>query len=226
MKDLIIFDMDGVLVDVTASYRAAIQSTVKHFVGDEPTATEIQDWKNRGGFNDDWHLSHQMIHARGGRASHPEVVEYFQQAFHGNGKDGLILKERWLAGGKLLENLSEKYQLAIFTGRLHWEANLTLSRFTKVPFVAMIGADDVTRPKPDPEGLLKIVSSVDHAICWYVGDTVDDARAAAAAGVPFIGIADPANPRHEQLLALLRGEGAIAILDDIQSLEATIAANR
>ncbi len=226
MKDLIILDMDGVLVDVTASYRAAIQSTVKHFAGDEPSATEIQDWKNRGGYNDDWHLSHQMIHARGGKASHPEVVEYFQQVFHGDGKSGLILKERWLAGGGLLERLSTKYLLAIFTGRLRWEAKLTLDRFTKVPFVAIVGADDVTRPKPHPEGLLKIIASVEHSGCWYVGDTVDDARAAAAAGVAFFGIAEPTNPRYEQLLALLRDEGAIAVLENIQSLEATVAAKR
>ena len=58
MKDLIVFDMDGVLVDVTASYRATIQATVRHFSGYEPTPEEIQDWKNRGGWNDDWKLSH------------------------------------------------------------------------------------------------------------------------------------------------------------------------
>lgn len=226
MKDLIIFDMDGVLVDVTASYRAAIQSTVKHFTGYEPAAIEIQDWKNRGGFNDDWHLSHQMIHERGGATSHAEVVEYFQRVFHGNGKEGLILKERWLAGDGLLDRLGATHVLAIFTGRLRWEATLTLDRFTRTKFAAIVGVDDVTRPKPDPEGLLKIISSIEHASCWYVGDTVDDAQAAASAGVPFVGIAEPTNPRYEELAQLLRATGTVAILDDIQSLEAAIAANR
>ncbi len=32
---MLIFDMDGVLVDVTESYRAAIQATVKHFTGND-----------------------------------------------------------------------------------------------------------------------------------------------------------------------------------------------
>lgn len=226
MKDLIIFDMDGVLVDVTASYRTAVQSTVKNFTGDEPSAAEIQDWKNRGGFNDDWHLSHQMIHARGGKTSHPEVVEYFQQVFHGDGKNGLIAHERWLAGRGLLERLATTYLLAIFTGRLHWEAMLTLNRFTRIPFAAIIGADDVARSKPHPEGLLKIISSIEHRNCWYVGDTVDDAEAARSAGVPFLGIADPGNPCCADLTNLLRRTGAIAILDDIQSLEAAIATDR
>ena len=66
-KDLLIFDMDGVLVDVTESYRATIQATVKHFTGYEPSHDEIQDWKNRGGWNDDWQLSTRMIQERGGR---------------------------------------------------------------------------------------------------------------------------------------------------------------
>jgi arylamine N-acetyltransferase len=33
----------------------------------EPTRDEIQDWKNRGGWNDDWQLSHRMIQERGGK---------------------------------------------------------------------------------------------------------------------------------------------------------------
>ena len=58
MKNLLVFDMDGVLVEVTESYRAAIQQTVLHFSGGEPSREEIQEWKNRGGgWNDDWKLS-------------------------------------------------------------------------------------------------------------------------------------------------------------------------
>ena len=81
VKDLIIFDMDGVLVEVTESYRATIQATVKHFTGNEPSREEIQDWKNRGGWNDDWLLSHRMIQERGGTAAYQEVVDHFQKFF-------------------------------------------------------------------------------------------------------------------------------------------------
>ncbi len=57
--NLIIFDMDGVLVDVTDSYRAAIQCTVANFTGQQVTNETIQEYKNKGGFNDDWLLSQQ-----------------------------------------------------------------------------------------------------------------------------------------------------------------------
>jgi HAD superfamily phosphatase len=51
-----------------------------------------------------------------------------------------------------------------------------------------------------------------------VGDTVDDARAARAAKVPFIGIAAPSNPLYIDLIFLFQAEGAYAMVDDINFL--------
>jgi HAD superfamily phosphatase len=215
--------MDGVLVDVNESYRATIQATVKHFTGNEPSREEIQDWKNRGGWNDDWLLSHRMIQDRGGSAGYQKVVDYFQMLFQGDNSNGLILRERWLASDGLFRRLADRHHLAVFTGRLRWEANVTLNRFGPDLFKHVVGADDVTRTKPDPEGIHKIRASIEHGACWYIGDTVDDARAASAAGVPFIGIAALANPRYPELVRLLRAEGAVAVLDDINGMETVLA---
>jgi HAD superfamily hydrolase (TIGR01548 family) len=226
MKDLIVFDMDGVLVEVTASYRATIQATVKLFTGYEPSGIEIQDWKNRGGWNDDWQLSHAIIHERGFDPPFQTVVDRFQEIFHGDGTNGLILREQWLAADGLFNRLAQGHRLAVFTGRLRWEADLTLRRFAPLVFDPVIGIDDVERGKPDPEGLLKICRSTKHGKCWYVGDTVDDARASKAAGVPFVGIAASANPRYSELVRLLQAEGAVAVLDDINGLEAAIGQKR
>ena len=218
MKNLIVFDMDGVLVEVTESYRATIQATVRHFTGYEPARAEIQEWKNRGGFNDDWNLSHQMIHTRGGNTPFNDVVEHFQQLFHGDEQTpGMILRERWIANHGLLERLSETHTLAVFTGRLRWEAQLTLDRFTQLPFATIVGVDDVTTPKPHPEGLLKVKATVPHNKIWYVGDTIDDAKAGAAAGVPFIGIA-----KHAVEIELLKQHGAAHIFEDINQMEAIL----
>jgi HAD superfamily phosphatase len=226
VKDLIVFDMDGVLVDVSESYRAAIQTTVSHFTGVEPTSDEVQAWKNRGGFNDDWKLSHRMIQEHGEEVAFEDVVARFQKIFLGENRDGLILRERWLAKEGLLDRLAENHTLAIFTGRLGWEAQITLDRFAQKIFDPVVGVDHVTYPKPHPEGLHKIRAKVSHRKVWYLGDTVDDARAARAAEVPFIGIAAPGAPRHEELVQLLREEGAVAVIDDINSLEDALAAHR
>ena len=220
---LIVFDMDGVLVDVSESYRETIVRTVEHFTGVTVTRAEIQDYKNQGGFNDDWKLSHHMIAEHGVAVEFQTVVDYFQGLFHGNGMDGLILRERWMARDGLFDRLAARFDLALFTGRLRWEAEVTLHRFApELRFDPIIGMEDVTALKPAPEGLLKIAATAGGRKIWYVGDTVDDARSARAAGVPFIGIASPDNVRHAEAASLFHAENAVAVLDDINQLESVL----
>jgi len=220
---LIVFDMDGVLVDVSESYRETIVRTVEHFAGVTVTRAQIQDYKNQGGFNDDWKLSHHMIAQHGVAVGFQTVVDYFQGLFHGNGTDGLILRERWMARDGLFDRLAARFDLALFTGRLHWEAEVTLHRFApELRFDPIIGMEDVTALKPAPEGLLKIAATAGGRKIWYVGDTVDDARSARAAAVPFIGIASPDSPRRAEVASLFEAENAAAVLDDINQLESVL----
>ena len=222
-RQLIVFDMDGVLVDVTESYREAIVRTVAHFTGTEITRAQIQDYKNQGGWNDDWRLSHHIISGLGVTVNFQSVVDHFQLLFHGNGADGLILREQWIARDGLFDRLCPRCDLAVFTGRMRWEAEYTLRRFApSLRFDPIIGIEDVAVPKPAPEGLVKIVAAANAAKAWYVGDTVDDARCARSAGVPFIGIASPHSPRLAELTALFHAENAVAVLDDINHLESVI----
>ena len=60
VDSLIVFDMDGVLAEVTESYREAIVQTVEHFTGQRITRDLIQEYKNRGGWNNDWALSQKI----------------------------------------------------------------------------------------------------------------------------------------------------------------------
>jgi HAD superfamily phosphatase len=220
---LIVFDMDGVLVDVTESYRETIVRTVEHFAGATITRPQIQDYKNQGGFNDDWKLSHHIIAQHGGATEFQTVVDYFQGLFHGNGTDGLILRERWMARNGLFDRLGARFDFAIFTGRMRWEADVTLQRFAPaLRFDPIVGMHDVTALKPAPDGLLKIAGAAGGRKLWYVGDMVDDARCARAAAVPFIGIASPTSARRAELVALFEAEKAVAILDDINQLEGVL----
>jgi HAD superfamily phosphatase len=223
-RRVLVFDMDGVLVDVTESYRETIQQTVEHFAGVRPARARIQDLKNQGGFNDDWKLSHHLIAEAGKQVALPEVIEYFQSIFHGTDCDGLILREQWIDTTNVLARLSRGYQFAVFTGRMKWEAEVTLRRFADgLSFDPIIGIEEVRKLKPDPEGLFCVRGLCEDAQLWYIGDTVDDARCARAAGVPFIGIAAPANPRSRELRDLFQAEGAIAVLDDINQLETVLS---
>jgi HAD superfamily hydrolase (TIGR01548 family) len=219
-REMIVFDMDGVLVDVTESYRETIRHTVRHFTGQEISYALIQDYKNAGGWNNDWLLSQKIAADLGVDLDYNTVVDYFQKIFLGDTGDGLIMKERWLGRPGMLKGLSERFDFSVFTGRERYEAALTLNRFgTHLTWDPIVAADDVEHGKPHPEGLYKIAVARPGQPLWYVGDTVDDARCARAAEVRFIGIAAPSNPRHHEVVELLRAENAVAVFDDINHLE-------
>lgn len=223
MKDFIVFDMDGVLVEVGESYRETICQTVAHFTGKSITRELVQEYKNAGGWNNDWALSQKIARDLGTEVEFDTVREYFDGIFFGTVTDGipdgLMSREKWIAQPGMLEKLNERFQFSIFTGRLREEAQMTLRRFARhLHFHPFVGADDVTHGKPHPEGLQKIVAAAPEAEYWYIGDTVDDARASRAAGVPFIGIAAPGVPQRDKLVELLEAENAMVILNDINEL--------
>ncbi len=223
-RDVIAFDMDGVLVDVTESYRETVIQTVRHFTGKTIPHELIQFYKNRGGWNDDWLLSQRLCSDLGTYVNYEAVVAQFVELFKGNDGDGLISRERWLAAPGAFDRLAAKYDLAIFSGRRKWEADITIGRFARgIRFDPAIYADDVKNLKPAPDGLLLIKGIKSGQTVWYVGDTVDDARCARAAGARFIGVASPACSWHEDLKGALEDEGAESVIDDINQLEAALA---
>ncbi len=221
---VLIFDMDGVLVDVTESYRETIARTAEHFTGVPVTRRQIQGYKNQGGWNDDWKLTHHIVTAAGVAVPFEEVKGHFQQLFLGNGADGLVQQERWIARPGTLERLSRDFRFAVFTGRPRDEAALTLRRFAPgLVFDPIVAMEDVAHHKPDPEGLLRIAEQCRDSKLFYIGDTVDDARTARAARMPFIGVAAPSNPAYLDLVFLFQAEGAWAIVDDINFLKEVFA---
>lgn len=225
-KPVLIFDVDGVLAEVTESYREAIVQTVKHFTGKTIERDAIQDYKNLGGYNNDWLLSQRICADLGAEVPYKIVVAHFCKIFFGENNDGLILREQWLPQDGLLDLLSTRYRLALFTGRDRKELTFTLNRFVpNIAFDPIVTADDVLNGKPAPDGLIAIRRRCpDAAGYFYVGDTVDDARSSAAANMPFIGIASPHCAWHAQLARSLRDEGAIAVLDDINQIQGVLPA--
>ena len=215
LSQMLVFDMDGVLVDVTESYRETIVKTVEHFTGKTISRDSIQDYKNQGGWNNDWMLSQKICRDLGVEIPYPTIVEDFNYLFL---DQGMIHRERWLPRDGLLDRLGERFEFAIFTGRTTEEAEITLQREGVRDRFLLVSANDVESEKPAPDGLLKIAAMHPGKKLLYIGDTVDDARCAKAAYVPFIGIAARHSPRREELVDLLRLEGAIQVIEDINEI--------
>ncbi len=220
MEGVIVFDMDGVLVDVTQSYRETIRATVRHFGGPEVSHARVQDYKNSGGWNNDFALSQKILADEGVPVAYDDIVREFNRIFFGENNDGLISREQWIAEPQFLDRLSQRNALCIFTGRMGFEAKISLDRFVpKIRWSMIVADDNVARSKPAPDGLLDIMAAHPNTPITYVGDTVDDARSAMAAGVRFVGIAHAANPRHEEVVKLLKENGAVAVLENVNELE-------
>ncbi len=223
--DILVFDMDGVLVDVGESYRETIVQTVRHFSNRTISRDAIQNYKSQGGWNNDWALSQRILQDLGVPVDYDTVVNEFNRLFVGHdGAEGLVMREQWIAAPGLLERLTTRFRLAIFTGRMQWEAAITLNRYAgSVKFHPLICADDVTRPKPEPEGLVTIGERNPGQRLLYFGDVVDDARSARAAAVPFVGVVERRRPHRDQAVEQLQAEGALAIVEDINEIEKVLA---
>jgi len=87
------------------------------------------------------------------------------------------------------------------------------------PFEVIVGGEDVSEFKPDPESLNLALGmlKVPHETALYVGDSVVDAEAAMRAGVPFAGVLSGTTPR-----AAFSEFEAVMILDTVQDLTSRI----
>lgn len=93
----------------------------------------------------------------------------------------------------LIRELRPPFKTAIVTNRTDTMPAI-LSEFELEGYFDMVvTAWDVERPKPAPEGLLKVLDRfrLSPGEALYVGDTPVDEAAAAAAGIPFIAYANP-----------------------------------
>jgi phosphoglycolate phosphatase-like HAD superfamily hydrolase len=134
------------------------------------------------------------------------------------------MEEQWLVESGLLERLAASHQLAVFTGRLDFEAALTLKRFApNISFAPRVCSDHVENPKPAPDGLFAIKDALPDTQLIYIGDTVDDARPSRLAQVPFIGVAKKHHLRRAELIRLFEEEGAAVVIENVNEIEGAIA---
>ena len=217
---VIIFDVDGVLVDTRGSFQRTTLETVKFFTKQRVTARQLHAWKNRPGFNDDWKLSTAWVNELGHKLAYEEVKTKFQQIYWGPDGRGNVTREKWLLAKPKIARLAKLAELAIFTGRIWRELDFTLDRNKmRGVFQTIVTTEDVANPKPAPDGLLKILNGRGPDEALYLGDNVDDALAAQSAKVPFLGVLPKTGHERRERSTRLRELGALAILSDVNELE-------
>ena len=174
---LVIFDCDGTLVDSSLSNRIFYNS-IKAAVGLPPMDPEEEAFSFV-----------QTIPTTLRRIIPPEFMEKALAAASAVDWDDLAGRTRLQPGvGQFMDFLDSREVLqAVNTNGGH-EVRLVLNKMgVWNRFGLVVSADDVERPKPDPEGVLLILDrlKVRPEQTVYIGDSAVDQTTARAAGVVF-----------------------------------------
>lgn len=198
----LLLDMDGVMAEVSKSYRASIIATCHEYGATSVTLDTVSEWKTRGGCNNDWVLSRDLIRSVGEDAAAAvptleQVTETFERFYQGDGTvPGLCETESLIPTRALLEELHARCEgrTAVVTGRPRSDCDkfLRLHGLDRLFPVRVCMEDGPAKPDPFPVVRaceLLGVAADDHVI--MVGDTPDDVRAAVRAGCRAVGVATP-----------------------------------
>ncbi len=194
-----VFDIDGVVRDVSGSYRRAIADTVEHFTAAKyrptyrPTPGDIDQLKSEGIWNNDWEASQELIYRyfeRQGQSrgeinlDFETLVAFFQSRYRGTdpvNMNGYITQEPLLLQPSYLASLTNAgIPWGFFSGAMRAEAAYVLEGALGLENPVVVAMEDAPG-KPDPTGLFAVLAGLQqqHPIsettpAIYVGDTVAD----------------------------------------------------
>jgi HAD superfamily phosphatase len=174
---ILLFDIDGVIRNVSGSYRRAIQATVHHFSGWTPQTDAIDRLKGEGLWNNDWEASRELLrrhqertttgdgpHAAGGVVpSLEEVVAIFNDFYFGGDPsgppaqwNGFIREETLLVDRSFFLDLDAAGMAWGFvSGAEAPSARFLLEERLGLRHPPLVAMDDAPQ-KPDPTGLLAL----------------------------------------------------------------------
>jgi len=216
--------MDGVLAEVSQSYRRAIIATCHNYNASSVTHSVISEWKARGGCNNDWKLSLDLIKQdpNGSKdVTYEQVVETFEAFYQGSGETpGFCSTESLIPKKEVMDELRQRChgRMAIVTGRPRKDCMKFLNQYKLADMFDVCVCMEDGPPKPDPFPVKKACELLgvecDSSVVM-VGDTPDDIRSAVAAGCRGVGVATPNGVGREKckLCESMRECGADLVME-------------
>lgn len=190
-----VFDIDGVIRDVSGSYRRALADTVEHFTAGayRPTPADIDRLKAEGSWNNDWEASQELVYRywdRQGTArsqvtlDYELLVDFFQRRYRGPVLDdpsqwtGYIAQEPVLVSKQYFEHLTAAgIRWGFFSGATRGSAAYILEHRLDLLNPLLVAMHEAPG-KPDATGLFQVVDQLvshpEHPPVLYAGDTVAD----------------------------------------------------
>ncbi len=189
----VIFDFDYTLGDTTNGIVQSARYALEQMGEEERTYEEIKKTIGLSLSETYKKLTGNMDEARADR---------FFDLFKEKADEVMVDSAELYPGVKemLVELYEQGYRLGIVTTKFAYRVRNIMKKFdAEELFDVFIGVGDVTKVKPDPEGLLLAVEKlgVKTEEVLYVGDSYVDAMAAEAAGVKFAGVLTGTTAREE-----------------------------
>ncbi|MBY7142650.1 HAD family hydrolase [Virgibacillus sp. NKC19-3] len=176
----VIFDFDGTLANTLPLCFHSFQRVFKQFDNKDFSSEEI---KAMFGPSETEILKENLSHEDSGQA-----IELYYQTYTENHSEFVDYNKEMDALLRYLKNKGIK--LGIVTGKAKRSLAISLAELQMDNFFQVtITADDVGKPKPDPEGLLKALSAlgVECNEAVFIGDSDADIQAGLQAEVYTIG---------------------------------------
>lgn len=185
-KSILVFDMDGTLVDTSKSFDITVARLVEKHSGKPFKQEELEALRTRGGFNDDWDATRHLLKQRGIDKSYKEIAIEGQAIYLSLAKEA----EEWLIEPKTLKALKKRYRLAVATGRYRNEFDSVWKERFAPYFEVVVCQDDISplKKKPEPDIIQQALTLMNASEGVYIGNSVDDMIAAHAAGLRAIGL--------------------------------------
>ncbi len=210
-RSVVLFDLDGTLIDSGPIIMASMRHASVTVLGREPDEEKVRAAIGGPG------LVAQM------RELDPERVDELVETYRAHNEPLHATLETFVGVLELLPRLRERgHRLGIVTAKRLRTVELALDRFPLLREVTevVVGAEDTERHKPDPEPLLEALARLGAGPqeAAYVGDSPFDIRAGRAAGMLAIavgwgGIHPDERLLHEQPDALVHApEELLALL--------------
>ena len=179
---VVLFDLDGTLIDSGPIIVASMKHAAKHVLGREVEEEILAAAIGGPG------LVAQM------HALDPDRVDDLVDAYRAHNEP---LHEQLEAFREVVEVLprlrAQGRRLGIVTAKRHATVRLAFDRLPGLEesFDILVGAEDTARHKPEPDPLLEALRRLDARPqeAAYVGDSPFDIRAAKAAGVYAVAVA-------------------------------------
>ena len=189
----VIFDFDYTLGDTTNGIVLSAQYALEQMGEEEKTYGEIKKTIGLSLSETYKALTGNMDEARADR---------FFDLFKEKADEVMVDSAELYPGVKeMLVSLREQgYRIGIVTTKFAYRVRNIMKKFDAEDLLdVVIGVGDVTKVKPDPEGLLLAVKQLGVKIedVIYVGDSYVDAKAAEAAGMKFAGVLTGTTTREE-----------------------------